>query len=106
MLPGCKSKIAGSIPPRGDNNYQLVKKEICGPVVCQLARKSEGLIRQSPSWVAGMAASVEPAGGLLKLGTKSAHVARCVLIYGLGLLSAFADGLNWAVAVVKSVVVK
>jgi len=49
-----------------------------------------------------MAASVEPAGGLLKLGTKSARVARCVLVYGLGLPSAFMGCLNWAVTAIKS----
>ena len=49
MLPGCKSKVAGSIPLRGENaKNQPVKMEICEPMVCQLARKSEGLIRQFP----------------------------------------------------------
>ncbi|RIB18400.1 hypothetical protein C2G38_2184713 [Gigaspora rosea] len=36
----------------------------------------EGLNRQSPSWVVGMATSVEPLGGLLKLDNQKLTMAR------------------------------
>ena len=39
----------------------------------------EGLNRQSPSWVVGMATSVEPSGGLLKLDNQKLYVWLVVL---------------------------
>ena len=43
----------------------------------------EGLNRQSPSWVVGMASSVEPSGGLLKLDNQKLYVWLAVLSFNV-----------------------
>jgi hypothetical protein len=43
----------------------------------------EGLNRQSPSWVVGMATSVEPSGGLLKLDNQKLYVWLVVLSFNV-----------------------